>query len=326
MQTAIEITSRCLRLALVRDGRLADLVERPLVPDQDPVDQLQAAALPAPLGPVRVLIQHEDLLIRTLVQPACPRDRLDKVVRFELAGMDPAEPLLVDWQPVPGPGDDQRVLALLAKRGLADRLAAALAGHGGRLEALTLPGSALVHAWTAQQAPADEQAVLVDVGGARIHLALVDGGQPVLIRSVPGGADEITREISERRGVAVADAQAILAGLGAGAPEDLLDLVRSHAGQVASAITAAERFAKAQFRLDRFEPAAVYLSGAGAQVPAFLTALGARLGRPVRVFNPFAGVPLDMSRSALDRIAGLPSPWTPVLAAAAAPALVLDAV
>jgi hypothetical protein len=324
MQTVIELTSRGLRVVLVRAGRVADLVELPLAPDQDPIDQLRMASLPAGMGPVRVVLHHEDLLVRTLVQPPCPRDRLDRIVRFELVGMDPAEPLLIEWQPVPAGGEEQRVLALLAKRALVDRLVAALAAHGSTLAGLTVPAAALVHAWTAQQAPADEQAVLVDVGGSRLHIAIVDAGQPVLVRTVPGGADELVRQVAERRGVAEADARAILAGLGAGAPDDLLELVRAAAGQAASAVTAAERFAKAQFRLDRLEPAAVYVAGAGAQVPAFLQALGARLGRPVRVLNPFAGVPIDVSRSHLDRIAGLPSPWGVALAAATAPALPLD--
>ena len=81
MPTTIEVTASAIRLCVHDDQRITSLESWPVPPGADPVAALAAAPLPDGLGNVRVLLHHDDLLTRTLIQPACPPERLDKLVR-----------------------------------------------------------------------------------------------------------------------------------------------------------------------------------------------------------------------------------------------------
>ncbi len=328
MQTTLELTSRSIRVALVRAGRVVDLVEVMAPEGVDPLDHLVAADLPGHLGEVRVVADHPDLLVRALIQPLCPDERMDRIVRFELQGSPGDEAPLLDWTTVHRDQDDCRLLALVAKPAVIGKLRAGLAAHGGTLAGLTHPAAVLAAAWRAAGPNPGETALVLDIGGARVHQALVADTASahglLYARSGGPGADELAKQLASARGVGMADARTILARMGASPPEDLVEMVRAAGSQAGAQAIAGERFAKTQLKLEQLAIDAVYLAGAGAQAPGFAEALAARVGKPVRPLNPFAGVALGLGGERLDAIAGLPSPWTVCLAGAAAPALALD--
>src|SRR4051812_2721643 len=140
----IEISGSAIRLVRERERRLLGIDSWPVPPGADPLLALAAAPLPSPLGKVAVILHHDDLLLRTLIQPAAAPERLDKLVRFELSSMGPegGDPFTVSWHPVNVgfPDGDMRVLALLAKQRLIDRLRQGLGAHGGKIGALLPPG------------------------------------------------------------------------------------------------------------------------------------------------------------------------------------------
>ena len=116
----IEISSSAIRLVRERDGRLLGMDSWPIPPGADPLVALSAAPLPNPLGRVAVLMHHDDMLIRSLLQPAADHERLNRLVRFELASMagETGEATAISWHAVNvslGDGAELRVLALLAK-------------------------------------------------------------------------------------------------------------------------------------------------------------------------------------------------------------------
>ncbi len=116
-----------------------------------------------------------------------------------------------------------------------------------------------------------------------------------------------------------------MARLGKGAPTDLHELIAKQAGVIAQGIIASVRFAKTQLKLDKYEPTAAYISGAGAQAIGFTDALKDRLGMPVRLLNPFSGVLSGLPQDELDRASALPSPWTPAIGSAMSKVIELDA-
>lgn len=326
MLSAIELSSSSIRLCSCADGRVTALESWPVPEGADPIAALAACPLPGDLGKVRVLLHHDDLLLRTLTQPPMGEERLDKVVRFELAALaGEGDPTVATWHLVRSLPGDLRLLALLAKTRLIERLRQALAPSGAKLVAVGHPAMGLLHAFLAQEPDHQGVACLLDVGGRHVHIVLVKDGCLVFHRTHSPGADDLVAKVAELKGIPTGDAARLVSRLAKGSPGELHDLVAQAAGGVAAGMTAALRFARSQFGLDAFEPEALHLSGAGAQVFGFAEALKARCGLPVRLLNPFAGRASRLDSGKLDRLSALPSPWTVVLGAAQAEGLVLDA-
>jgi hypothetical protein len=332
MPTTIEVTASAIRLCVHADQRIISLDSWPVPPGADPVVALAAAPLPDDLGKVRVLLHHDDLLIRTLIQPACPPERLDKLVRFELGslsapGSAETPPSAISWHlvPVAGSDGDLRVLAQVTRSRLVDRVRQALAARGARLAALSHSGLGLFHSFKAQVPEHQGVAVLVDVGGAHVHLALVRDGCLIFLRTHVPGMDELVRQVAARRGLAEADAMALTRRITSGSPEDLKELIAAQAGALSAMITANVRFCRSQLRLGDFEPTHVYIAGAGAMGHGYLKALGERSRLIVRLLNPFAGHLSRLSTELSDRLASLPNAWCPVIGGASAATWELDA-
>ncbi len=327
MSTCIEVTSSAIRLCSEVRGRITALESYPVAPGADPIDTLAAAPLSKPLGKVTVLLNHSDAMLKTMLQPPCPPERLDRLVRFELQGMagTDGEAVSIAWHLVKaGGGGDMRVLAIIAKSSLVARVKRALSRHDGKLAAFAHPAVGLFHAVKRQNPDATDDCVAIDIGGAHCHLALLQGGELLLPRTVAPGMDQLVAHIVENQGLPAPEAQKLVARLGKGAPEEHHELIRRQAQTIAGLISTTVRFAKAQLQLDHYDPKAVYVSGAGAQVHGFLDALRERVQVPVRVLNPFAGATSGIPADAMDRVSALPSPWTPVLGASIPEHLELD--
>jgi len=316
--TTIEVTSSAIRLCREQRGKLVAIESHPVADGADPLDALAAAPLPRPLGRTTVVMQHPDMLLRTMLQPPCPPERLDRIVRFELqnARGEDSDPIAISWHLVKsGGGGDMRVLALITKQALIDRVKQALAPHEGRLDGLIHPGVALYHAWRRQVGVAGGDVILVDIGGKQVHLALVREGELLMVRSQGPGMEQLAKQIAEAQGLPEPEAVKLMTKLGKGSPEALHDLIRRQAQATAGLITNNIRFAKAQLQLDQYEPKQIYLAGAGAQVHGFVEALRERLQLPTRILNPFAGVLSSLDAATLDRHAALPSPWSVTIGA-----------
>jgi len=330
MPTSIEIASRRIRVCRHEQGRITHLESFPIPEGADPILALTEAPLPAGIGRVRVVLHHGDLLLKSMVQPPCPPDRLKRIVDFELRAQFGEEmDAMASWHLVRtgGDSDDMRVLVMVAKRMLIQDLRRALAKHGAKLDGVIPPGIGLYHAWLGQtDAVAREgDAALLDVGGSAIHTVLVRHGELLFLRSNSPGQDELVKGVAELREIDAGDARDLLRRLGKYPPLDLAELVKRNAQSLAASVTANTRFACAQLRLDSFKPATIWLSGAGAQTPGFLEALATRAGVPVRIVNPFVGAVAGIAGEQLDEMAELPSPWCPAIGASRATRPELDA-
>lgn len=324
MTVAIEIAARCIRLVAVENGAITQLKSLPCDAGTDPV-QLLPSILPARAGAVRILLSSEDMLVRMLIQPPCPRERLDRVVGFELTGGGDEDAPLTDWSLVPGFGSgDFRILGLAVKRALVRRLQQALQLAGAKLDGVSHPAVGLYHAWRAAGGMGD--ALLADIGGTATHVAMVRQDELALVRTLPVGMDTLVAQLAELRGLPQAEAVRLVSQLRASSPEELQHLVKRQAGQIAVALAGAIKFAKAQLQIDDWQPAAIALAGAGAQVHGFADAVSERAGVPAKPFNPFAPSQCSLPPEQMDALAALPSPWSAAIGAATARKLALDAI
>lgn len=318
MLTAIEIASRTIRLCQIQDRRVVTLESYPVPADMDPIEVLQTVPLPAGIAKARVVVHHEDVLVRALVQPPCAPDRLERVVRFELGNTAGNEPVLYAWKRNAQltQGEDLRVLAVVAKTRFVNRLKQALSHHGVTLAAIQHPAVAMYQAWRARGVAGKESCLLIDVGGQQMHLALILDGELVFVRSQSSAMDELVKQVVTLRGVPESDAAMLVSQIGKNMPGDLAELIRKQAASIASALAANVRFARTQLQVESIEPSSIWLSGSGARVHHFAESLAEQMRVPVRLMNPFAGLPLSIPGERLDRMSALPSCWTPVIGAA----------
>jgi hypothetical protein len=230
----------------------------------------------------------------------------------------------LSWYQTPvGGAGDAAVLIQLAKNRLVEQVRQALVPCGAKLDGLGHPALGLVEAFRAQDG--DEAAILLDLGGRHAHVALVQGGALVFQRTITPAIDDLVERLAAKRGLARADAARLIERIGSGSPEDLHELIAATARTIAAQVVAALRFARSQLKLDAFNPTAIHLTGAGAQVFGLAAGLRQGIDLPVRLLNPFAGRPLTLARAEADRLAGLPGEWGVVVGGASADRLVLDA-
>ena len=325
MLTTIEVSSRTIRLIRTDGKGIQDFEHFPVPAGADPLQALENAPLPSPLGKVRVVMAHADMLLRTMLQPPTSPERLDKLVHFELQNSGD-EPVAVSWFSAEVPGaDDLRLLTMTIKQKLIDQLKRALAKHGGKLAALTHPAIGLYENYRATVGIESGSAILADIGGAHVHLALVHEGNLVFVRTQTPGMDELVRGVAELRTLPENDAAALVAKLGKGAPSDLHEAIKRQVSQIAGVLNSNVRFAKAQLKFDALDPKSIFLTGAGAQVHGFIDALAERMGMAVKPLNPFSEISLPGSSERLDRHCALPSPWAVAIGLARAKDVTLDA-
>lgn len=324
MLTTVEVSSRAIRLIRTDAKGIQDFEHFPVPAGGDPLQALENAPLPSPLGKVRVVMSHADMLLRTMLQSPTSPERLDRLVHFELQNGE--EAVAVSWFSAEVPGaDDLRLLTMTIKQKLIDQLKRALAKHGGKLAALTHPAIGLYETYRATVGSETGSAILADVGGTHVHLALVHDGNLVFVRTQTPGMDELVRGVAELRTLPENDAAALVAKLGKGAPSDLHEAIKRQVSQIAGVLTANVRFAKAQLKFDALDPKAIWLTGAGAQVHGFIDGLAERMGMAVKPLNPFSGIRVTGANERLDRHSALPSAWAVALGTARTKDVTLDA-
>lgn len=325
MSISLEVTSHCLRLCRYEDRKIVALEEYPHTEGGDAVAALETATLPPGLGAVRLVIAHADILLRPMVQPACPHEQLARVVSFEISTMmGEGVDAIAAWRVAALGGEEQRILVQFVKRDFLQRIEKVLKKHGMTLASLIHPAVATWHSWQQQNTESsDQDAVLIDVGGQAMHVGLLHHGELILFRTQQSGQEDLVSAIAENRGVDASAARQILCRLGPQAPEDLLALVKRSASTTATAVTAALRFAQAQLKLTAYKPERIYLAGAGARGPAFIQALEERVKMKTCVINPFASITAGVG-DVLSKYAQLPSPWVNVVGASVVVTPALD--
>jgi hypothetical protein len=326
MRTTIEVTSRAIRLCREDKGRITALESYDVPAGGDPLLALSQAPVPTPLGRVRLVLSHGDMLLRSMVQPPCPVERLGKIVRFELQSAGDTEPVAATWHLVAGMGSgDMRLLTMVTKRKLLTELRSILKGLGGKLEALVHPAIGIYQSYRALNLGEQGPGMIVDIGGAHLHLVLIQDGELLFLRTLSPGMEDLVKQVAEMRNLSMADAAQLVAKLGKGAPGDLHEAIKRQVGAIAGVLAANIKFAKAQLRIDSFDPKILWIGGAGAQVHGFAEALSERMGAPVLPINPFSGARLAVARERLDRLSALPSPWSVAIGVARAATIELDA-
>jgi type IV pilus assembly protein PilM len=193
----------------VRDGEVAD--EGALS------DVLRELFATSGLGKrVRVGVANQRTVLRTLeLPPLTDHKELAAAVSFQAQDQVPM-PLsnaVLDFHPLgiidTPAGPRQRVVLVAAQRDMIERLLAAVRGAGLNPAGVDLSAFALIRTLYRHDPEASERVLYLNVDGLT-NLAIAEGSVCRFTRVVGSGLEGMASEIAARRGIAVADAHALL--------------------------------------------------------------------------------------------------------------------
>ena len=325
MFSTVEISHSAIRVVQCSKDQVEDIDEFPIAEGSDPIAALGSVSLSGSLGATRVVIHHDDMLLGAITQAPCPPERLAKIVEFEMKASlgDNVTESLINWyvSPTGGTGD-MRILTAVTKRNLVERIQESLKIHKGRMTSLMHPALALFENWALQGRR--DSTVLLDVGGSLVHIAIIESGELLFMRSCPAGMDELVKDIAELRSIDMQAARDLMGKINKNAPDDIKEIIIRHAAGLSQQINNVLRFAQAQLKVGKIEYDTITFSGGGARSPFLCEACAKHLNKPVAIFNPFPRVAASLPPSQMDILAELPSPWGPALGAAQASEVKLD--
>ncbi|MDA1194617.1 MAG: pilus assembly protein PilM [Planctomycetota bacterium] len=256
--------------------------------------------------PATVGLTGRDVIIRYTQVPPVPDWRLRTLMKFEVeevsqqSGGDVSADYRALRLPDPdGSRADDTILVALARNKYLDEITRSL-GSGGLKLSEGLPNSvALFNAFAANATyTGDETALLVNIGGENIDLAVQRGGELIFARNATPGGRAFTEAIEKAFSTTTAKAEKMKRTKANVTPkaqakyedstaEKVANAIMGVAGQIASTIQSTLIIARAQTRLPDLKIDRVLLSGGGASLPGLDLYLKQALDVPVERFDPF---------------------------------------
>jgi type IV pilus assembly protein PilM len=162
-------------------------------------------------------------LVRTTVVPFRGTGKIRQVIRFQAEPLIPfpIEEMLVDFHETRAAEENRTpVLIIAAKKELVARHIQILTDGGIDPEIVGLDALALANNYLlrAGNAPADELAMLVDIGATKTVLVIVRGGTVLLARNINVGGDDVTEAIQKECGIDFPAAEALKRERGSALP------------------------------------------------------------------------------------------------------------
>ncbi len=173
---------------------------------------------------VRLGIANQRTVMRTLeLPPVSDRKELAAAVRFQAQDQVPM-PLnnaVLDFHPLgifdTPAGSRQRVVLVAAQRDMVERLLGAVRAAGLTPEGVDLSAFALIRSLHDASEDDDGRVLYLNVDGLT-NLAIAEGTVCRFTRVIGGGVEAMAGDLAARRGIALADARALLATVDLSAP------------------------------------------------------------------------------------------------------------
>jgi Tfp pilus assembly PilM family ATPase len=252
-----------------------------------------------------IAVTGRDVNLRYSRVPRLPDWQLEKLMRFEIAGVGDSSDSEVagDFNVLPEmpelEGEDVVLLAL-AKEGLLGAHLEGLKGLKGRLAHFSPASIALYNAWLRFGVVLDDTVLLASLGRNDIDLVIARGADLVFARNLGGGTELFEKALMDGLGLDQATARDWLTrvDLTPGARftdarvERASQVALSAAGQLASLLQSSLVFAKSQIKLSQLQLDRLFLCGPGAEIRGLAAYLARAVSAPTEVFDPFLVVEL----------------------------------
>lgn len=231
-------------------------------------------------------VTHQQVVVRETTVANLPAKEMRKALPFQVRDALPLPPekSLIDFYPLAEPdGDTVRGLLIAAPK--EPVLAAIRAIEAAKLRVVRVDLSSFALLRAASRLDEHVEA-LVDIGAHATSVIVHHDGEPLIVRTIPRGGNEITKTIADRLDVPVEQAEQLKCRIGLRTDTDgptaavLKDAVRPLINEIGSSfayLTAGGR----QARVSRLA-----LSGGGSLLPGLLEALHTQLRVEVIAVDP----------------------------------------
>jgi type IV pilus assembly protein PilM len=233
------------------------------------------------------------VIIKRVRLEARPDDDLDALVVIEAASCVPEslDNVSLDYHVRRVDEDEVEALIVAVRKDILAGYTSAIAGAGLEPSIVDVDCFALENAFERSHDTDPEDLVaLVDVGARHSSIHLVKDRVSPITGDVQAGAAEIAAAIVAATGLSGDAAERALMGEAVAAEQEarVRGIVSAGVEALAAAIEQSLRFLWRTASDDLLQ--AVYVSGGGARLAGLCAALGERLGRPVELVDPLAGV------------------------------------
>ncbi|MET7424672.1 type IV pilus assembly protein PilM [Dactylosporangium sp. NPDC005555] len=231
-------------------------------------------------------VTHQQIVVRETTVANLPEKEMRQALPFQVRDALPLAPekSLIDFYPLTEPeGDTVRGLLVAAPK--EPVLAAIKAIEAAKLHVVRVDLSAFALLRAASRLDENVEA-LVDIGAHATSVIVHHDGEPLIVRTIPRGGNEITKTVADRLDLPVEQAEELKCRIGLRTDTDgqtasaLKDAVRPLINEIGSSfayLTAGGR----QARVSRLA-----LSGGGSMLPGLLEALHAQLHVEVIAVDP----------------------------------------
>jgi type IV pilus assembly protein PilM len=232
-------------------------------------------------------VTHQQIVVRETTVANLPAKEMRKALPFQVRDALPLPPerSLIDFYPLEEPGSADTVRGLLIAAPKEPVIAAIRAIEAAKLHVVRVDLSSFALLRAASRL--DEQVeALVDIGAHATSVVVHHDGEPLIVRTIPRGGNEITKTIADRLDIPLHEAEELKCRVGLRAdtaPANaaaLRDSVRPLINEIGSSfayLTAAGR----QARVSRLT-----VSGGGSMLPGLLDALHDQLGVEALAVDP----------------------------------------
>ena len=257
-------------------------------------------------APATVGLTGRDVIIRYTQIPPVPDWRLRTLMKFEVeevssqsGGDVSADYRKLELPDLDGERADDTILVALTRNRHLDTLLKGLESGGLKMHGGTPNSVALFNAFAVNATyTEDETALLVNIGGDNVDMALQQGGELLFARNATPGGTAFTEAIKQAFGTSVGKAEKMKKTKGDVTPkgqakypdptsEKVANAIIGTAGQLSSMIQSTLMIARAQTRTPDLKVDRVLLAGGGASLKGLDAYLQQSMGIPVERFDPF---------------------------------------
>jgi type IV pilus assembly protein PilM len=232
-------------------------------------------------------VTNPQVVVREMSVTNVPGAELRKSLPFQVRDMLPLPVArsVLDFYPLEDPGDNKTVRGLLIAAPKDAVLSAIQATERAGLHVVRVDLAAFALLRAASRLDAQVEA-LVDIGARATSVVVHADGEPLIVRTIPRGGEEITEMIATRLGATGSEAESLKCRVGLRTDEEpetaevIWDAVRPLIREIRSSfayLTAGDR---------QTHVTTVALSGGGALLPGLVEALSGQLGVEVVTADP----------------------------------------
>ncbi len=221
-RTGIDIGAGSIKVVRIAPGRHPRLLSAALV--ELPLDQASATAMSADLRYLQskkkigrknvvTLIPGKDLTIRSLTLPRMPLNELREAVRWEAKRhvsypLDSAQvEYLIVGEKQEGAVSKYDIVMIVAERGKVLEHLVPFDESGVSVSAVDANALALRNVFRLREIPDDVNTLVVDIGAGKTEINIFKSGALRFSRCIESGGMDMTRAVSDARGIGLAEAE-----------------------------------------------------------------------------------------------------------------------